>query len=396
MSDTGSEPNPAQPNRTPAGHAFANPRVLSVFAAFALVALFVYLMVIAEAILLPFVIAIFIVILLDSLASRLCRVRIGEKNLPEWAGMTLSILLFILAFVALGNLIRSNITAVSAAVPEYEENIRALLSHWLAIVGAEELPSLQDLIDQIDVGKTLGSAVSAVASVTGNAMTVLFYVIFIMLEQVTFGRKVKALFQKTADRQRAQRMISQITQDIQTYIGLKTFVSIITGGLSYLVMALVGVDFAAFWAVLIFILNFIPYVGSLAGVAFPAILTLIQFTSPIPFLITTSVLAAVQLAVGNVIEPRLMGRSLNLSPLVILLSLAIFGQIWGIVGMVLSMPFMVIAMIVCAGFEATRPIAIVMSATGAVDRAEDRLSGTGNRPAESGENPPENGGEDGA
>lgn len=356
----------SQPSR-----AFTNPRVLSVFAAFALVALFVFLMVIAEAILLPFVIAIFIVILLDSLASRLCRIEISGRRLPEWAGMTLSVLIFILAFVALGNLIRSNIAAVSAAVPEYEENISALLSHGLDLVGAEELPSLKDLIDQIDVGKTLGTAVSAVASVTGNAMTVLFYVIFILLEQVTFGRKVKALFKKTEDRQRALRMIGRITQDIQTYIGLKTFVSMITGGLSYIVMALVGVDFAAFWAVLIFILNFIPYVGSLAGVAFPAVLTLIQFSSPVPFLITTGVLAAVQLGVGNAIEPRLMGRSLNLSPLVILLSLAIFGQIWGIVGMVLSMPFMVIAMIVCAGFDATRPIAIVMSATGAVDRASD-------------------------
>ena len=165
-------------------------------------------------------------------------------------------------------------------------------------------------------------------------------------------------------------MVDRVTKDIQTYIGLKTFVSAITGILSYIVMALVGVDFAGFWAVLIFILNFIPYIGSLVGVAFPAVLTLVQFDSLIPFVITSTVLASVQLAVGNIIEPRMMGRSLNLSPLVILLSLAIVGQIWGIVGMVLSMPFMVIAMIVCAGFEATRPVAIVLSATGNVDRRD--------------------------
>ncbi|MEC9266644.1 MAG: AI-2E family transporter [Pseudomonadota bacterium] len=348
----------------------ANIRVISVFSAFALVALLVYLMVIAEAILLPFVIAIFIVILLDSLAVRITRLSIAGRSLPAWAAMTLSILIFILAFVALGNLIRSNIAAVSAAVPEYEENIRALVDKGLALVGATELPSIRDLIDQIDVGKTLGSTVSALASVTGNALTVLFYVVFILLEQVTFGRKVEALFTKTDDRARAREMIGRITKDIQTYIGLKTFVSAITGVLSYIVMALVGVDFAGFWAVLIFILNYIPYVGSLAGVAFPAVLTLVQFTSPIPFVITTVVLAGVQLVVGNAIEPRLMGRSLNLSPLVILLSLAVFGQIWGIVGMVLSMPFMVIAMIVCAGFQATRPIAVVLSATGNVDRKD--------------------------
>ncbi|MAO91774.1 MULTISPECIES: AI-2E family transporter [unclassified Hwanghaeella] len=345
-----------------------NFRVITVFAAFSIVALFIYLMVVAEAILLPFVIAVFVVILLDSLAIRLTKTSFFGRHLPTWAGMTISILVFIAGFIFLANLIRSNIADVTAALPGYEENIRSMLDNSLAFFGVRELPSVQELIKQIDVGKTLGSTVSAVAAITGNMMTVLFYIIFILLEQVTFGKKVKALFQKTDDRKRAQEMIEEITKDIQTYIGLKTFVSAITGIFSYGVMAAVGVDFAGFWAVLIFILNFIPYIGSLVGVAFPALLTLVQFDSLIPFVVTGTVLTSVQLAVGNLIEPRLMGRSLNLSPLVILLSLAIFGQIWGVVGMVLSMPFMVIAMIVCANFAATRPVAIILSASGDVNK----------------------------
>ncbi|NMM44304.1 AI-2E family transporter [Rhodospirillaceae bacterium KN72] len=348
-----------------------NLRVVTVFAGFALTALFIYLMVIAEAILLPFAIAVFFVILLDSLSERICRIKIGGHSLPGWVGMTIAVLILILAFVALANLIRSNIAAVSAALPGYEENFKGYLDRILALVGAQELPSIRDLANQIDMRNTLGSMVSALASVTGNTMTVIFYIVFILLEQVTFGRKVDALFKNSEDSRRAKEMIARISNDIQKYIGLKTFVSAITGTLSYIVMSLVGVDFAAFWAVLIFILNFIPYIGSLVGVAFPAVLTLVQFGTPIPFIITTVVLASVQLAVGNVIEPRLMGRSLNLSPLVILLSLAVFGQIWGVAGMVLSMPFMVIAMIVCAGFEATRPIAVLLSATGNIDGSEE-------------------------
>ena len=348
-----------------------NFRVVTVFAGFALTALFIYLMVIAEAILLPFAIAVFFVILLDSLSERICRIKIAGHSLPGWVGMTIAVLILILAFVALANLIRSNIAAVSAALPGYEENFKGYLDRILALVGAQELPSIRDLANQIDMRNTLGSMVSALASATGNTMTVIFYIVFILLEQVTFGRKVDALFKKSEDSRRAKEMITRISNDIQKYIGLKTFVSAITGTLSYIVMSLVGVDFAAFWAVLIFILNFIPYIGSLVGVAFPAVLTLVQFGTPIPFLVTTIVLASVQLAVGNVIEPRLMGRSLNLSPLVILLSLAVFGQIWGVAGMVLSMPFMVIAMIVCAGFEATRPIAVLLSATGNIDGTEE-------------------------
>jgi AI-2 transport protein TqsA len=344
----------------------ANMRVLGVFAAFALVALFVYLMVIAEAILLPLALAVFIVLLLDSIGTRLCRIEVAGRRMPEWLGMTIAVILLLGAFVALGNLIRGNVAAVGAAVPTYEANIRALLEKGLALVGAQELPSVRDVIDEIDIRGTLAGVVGALASVTGNVLTVTFYVIFILLEQATFGGKINRLFNKTEDRRRAKEMIARVSKDIQTYIGLKTFVSALTGGLSYLVMFFVGVDFAAFWAVLIFILNFIPYIGSLVGVVFPALLTLVQFDSLGPFFVTTTVLASVQLLVGNVIEPRLMGRSLNLSPLVILLSLAVFGQIWGIVGMVLSMPFMVIAMIVCAGFDATRPVAILMSATGNV------------------------------
>lgn len=355
------------------GGSGTNLRVISVFAAFALVALLVYLMVIAEAILLPLAIAVFIVLLLDAVAGRICRMRIAGRTVPTWLGMTVAITLFILAFIALANLIRSNIAAVSAALPGYESNINALLEKAVDLFGLTELPSIQDLIDQIDIGSTLRSTVGALASITGNTMTVLFYVIFILLEQVTFGRKVEKLFAKTEDRQRAREMIGRITRDIQTYIGLKTFMSALTGIVSYIVMAVVGVDFAGFWAVLIFVLNYIPYIGSLAGVAFPAVLTLVQFDSLTPFVVTTTILAGVQLTVGNVIEPRMMGRSLNLSPLIILLSLAVFGQIWGIVGMVLSMPLMVIVLIVCAGFDATRPIAILLSATGNIDRRADAV-----------------------
>jgi predicted PurR-regulated permease PerM len=350
-----------------------NLRILTVFAGFALVALFVYLMVIAESILLPFVIAVFIVLLLDSMSARICRIRLGSWSPPAWLGMAVAILVVILAFVGLGNLIRSNVAAVSAAVPAYEENFRALLDRILNMVGVAEVPSIRDLTEQIDVRAILSNTVSTLASITGNALTVLFYVVFILLEQVTFGKKVDALFRKTEERRRAREMIGAITRDIQMYIGLKTLVSAITGGVSYAIMAMAGVDFAGFWAVLIFVLNFIPYVGSLVGVAFPAVLTLVQFDSLTPFFLVTISLAGTQLMVGNVIEPRLMGRSLNLSPLVILLSLAVFGQIWGIAGMVLSMPLMVIVMIVFSGFETTRPVAVLLSAEGRVDRRDEAV-----------------------
>jgi predicted PurR-regulated permease PerM len=132
------------------------------------------------------------------------------------------------------------------------------------------------------------------------------------------------------------------------------------------VLSLVGVDFASFWAVLIFLLNFIPTIGSIIATLFPSLLTLIQFDTMGPFVVTISVLTSLQFCIGSLLEPRLMGQRLNLSPIVILLSLGLWGSLWGIPGMFLCVPITVIIMIICSYFPASRPIAILLSGNGQI------------------------------
>jgi predicted PurR-regulated permease PerM len=167
--------------------------------------------------------------------------------------------------------------------------------------------------------------------------------------------------------------------DIRSYVGIKVLTSAATGLLSFLVLNLVGVDFASFWAVLIFLLNFIPTIGSIIATAFPSLLTLVQFDTLGPFIITISVLGAIQFCIGSLIEPKLMGNRLNLSPIVILLSLGLWGSVWGIPGMFLCVPITVIMMIVCSYFPGTRPIAVLLSKDGRVARSISKgmLSGEG-------------------
>ena len=148
---------------------------------------------------------------------------------------------------------------------------------------------------------------------------------------------------------------------------VKTAMSLVVAGVSWVIMALIGIDFSGFWAVLIFTLNFIPYIGSFIAIVFPAALTLVQFESVGLFLVTASALTAAQFAVGSLLEPRVMGRSLNLSPVVILLALALWGSVWGIVGAILCVPLTVIMMIVFSRFESTRPAAILLSLDGRLD-----------------------------
>ena len=205
-----------------------------------------------------------------------------------------------------------------------------------------------------------------ITNAAGNAGVILIYVLFLLVEQRSFPAKMAAIFPDAEQLEGMRRLLSQITQDIQTYIWIKTLMSLLTAGISYAILLMVGVDYAEFWAIVIFLLNYIPTIGSLLGIVFPALLALVQFESAVPFLIVTPALAVVQVVVGNLLEPRLMGQSLNLSPFIIIVSLAVWGTLWGVVGMFLCVPITVIAMIVLAHFERTRPVAVLLSSDGKI------------------------------
>ena len=134
--------------------------------------------------------------------------------------------------------------------------------------------------------------------------------------------------------------------------------------MSYIVLSIIGVDFAIFWAYLIFLLNFIPTIGSLIATIFPVLLAFAQFGTWIQPSLVLILVSSIQVLVGNILEPRLMGNSLNVSPLVVLVSLAFWGWLWGVVGMIISVPITIMLIIVCSQFDNLRWIAIVLSRKG--------------------------------
>ena len=195
---------------------------------------------------------------------------------------------------------------------------------------------------------------------------ILIYVLFILLELKSLNTKFRAMCDSDEQYEKLDGILSRIISDINTYMKIKTGVSALTGVLSYLVLVFFGVKFAALWGILIFMLNFIPTVGSIFAVIISLVVVLVQFGS-ISYLISVGVLLTViQLLIGNVLDPRLMGRSLNLSPIVLLLALGFWGAIWGVLGMFLCVPFMVIINIVLSHFPQTRNIAILLSADGKI------------------------------
>jgi predicted PurR-regulated permease PerM len=295
--------------------------------------------------------------------SRTIEVRL---KVPGWLALTMSITALVVALGLIVEMISGNIAAVREAAPTYQANIEKLVAQAVAIGGLKEMPTIGHVVDQVDVRALIGGVVSATASVAGNAGLILIYVIFLLAEQRTFGRKIEALFPDSGRQKEVQDVLLDIRDRTQKYISVKTSLSLLTAVVSYVVLAIVGVDLAIFWAFLIFFLAYIPTIGSLLGVVFPALLAIIQFGSLGPFLVVAVGLGAAQFLIGNVLEPRMMGKSLNLSSLVVIISLAVWGSIWGVTGMFLCVPITVILMIVLAEFRQTRPIAILLSADGRV------------------------------
>jgi len=339
------------------------PSRLSAFGiTFGIAALTTYVMVTGRDLLIPFAIAVMIWYVIIAL-SRLLEVHL---KLPGWLSLTASIVFFLVVLGLIVEMISGNIASVRDAAPVYQANLEKLVQRGMTLGVFEEVPTIAHVIDQVDVKAVIGGVAGAVAKVAGNAGLILIYVIFLLAEQRTFSRKIEALFPETERRKEVQFILSDIQKRTQTYIAVKTLLSLLTGVISYVVLVAVGLDLAGFWAFVIFLLAYIPTIGSLLGVIFPALMALLQFGGGSEFLIIAVGLGAAQLVIGNVLEPRMMGKSLNLSSLVVIVSLAVWGSIWGVTGMFLSVPITVVLMIVLAEFKQTRPIAILLSADGKV------------------------------
>jgi AI-2 transport protein TqsA len=338
--------------------------VLNLAAAAGLIALIVYVMIVGNTILLPFVIAVFVCYLINALAAVTRNIRIFGRALPNSVRLTGAILVVLLVSWLVVNMVIGNINQVIAAVPVYQQNLRVMAARLAQHFGAVYSARSQELLKKIDLGSVAGSLARTVAGLIGSIGTVAIYVVFLLLEQHSLDKKIAALVHGAEREQLTHRILDRIGHEIQTYVWLKTVMSFFVGFGSYLVMKIVGVDFAEFWGLLIFALNYIPYIGSFVGVIFPTVLALVQFPTITTSLVVGGVLAVLQFITGSIIEPRLMGTGLNLSPVVMVLSLSVWGTIWGIVGMFLAVPLMVVVMIVCAHFESTRGLAVLMSADG--------------------------------
>ncbi|CAM1334366.1 AI-2E family transporter [Tenacibaculum aestuariivivum] len=325
-------------------------------------------LVLGKGIIIPFIFALIFWFLTREIRKSIYKIPFAKKFIPIWLSNIFVFTFIILGFSFISEIITNSIIDLSTSYSKYEPNIEIIITNLNTYFHIDIVKSIESVIGDFNYGTVLGEIANAISGLLGDTFMIIIYALFMFLEESSFKKKLtKVFYGKENKNASMQSMLSKIEISISNYLRLKTYVSLLTGVLSYFILSLVGVDSAPFWAFLIFLLNYIPTIGSLVATVFPAIFSLIQFGELTPFLIVLLAVGAVQVIVGNVIEPKVFGKSLNLSPLVTILSLAVWGKIWGITGMILSVPITVIMIIIFSQFEKTKSVAIFLSEDGEID-----------------------------
>ena len=325
----------------------------------------VLLMLYAQNVILPFILALLTWFVIRVMNSILHKTRF-LNFLPEWVFTIISTIILMGFLLGIFTLITTNIQQLTATLPEYQANITHITNLLNERFDIDFSTMVKNFASNFEFATILSGLLSALTGLLGNTVTILLYLIFLLLEEKMFPLKLKAMYPHEKEYEKIQNVLNKIDRSISNYVAVKTVISLITGALSYIVLLIIGIDAPFFWAFLIFILNFIPTIGSLIATVFPAIFALLQFGNFQEGLLVLVIVGIIQLIVGNFVEPKVMGSSLNISPLVVLVTLAVWGAIWGFTGMLLSVPITVILIIIMAEFPSTRPIAILLTQDGTI------------------------------
>lgn len=342
----------------------------------------------SRSIILPFALAVFLYYILNPLINFF-----EKRRVPALFSTFLALVITFLAMNLLGVIIFTSIKSFAANAGQYEQRLSNIAYDVMDFfeVPIETIENKTIPADSLTVSKgvpdslmtelpqdeqfsiwrnlrkfsisgyiikTLGSILNFLS----DTALVMLFLLFILVGRNQLNNKVKLAFEKETS-QRISTIVTNINGQIQKYLLTKTFISLLTGLLVTIVLILFNVEFALVWGILTFLLNFIPTIGSFIATVLPLGVAFLQnIDHPIIVVWIALCLFLVQFSIANLLEPRIVGRSLNLSPLVVLMSLIFWGWLWGIIGMFLAVPIAVIGKIIFENIESLRFLSVLMSA----------------------------------
>ncbi len=314
----------------------------------------------------PLLLAMFLAVMVDSLARQLSgRVPALPTGLATVLAVSVAAGAFFIAVLILASRAGGFVETLSSAQPR----LIGLLTAGAQSLRISQPGTAARMALSLDPTAYLGRIALAFQGFLSEALFVLVYLGFLIASKHAFGRKAVKLFAGRPARQNALRVFESVRDSVERYLWIQTVTGLMIAVVSWAVMAMVGLQNAIFWGFLIFIVNYVPIFGALVAILLPTLFAVVQFPGPWQAVAVGGGLWLVTFIVGNVVLPRMQGDSLNMDPLVVLLSLAFWGALWGLAGMFLSTPLTVLAMLILAQFDGTRWLAVLLSADGEPDRA---------------------------
>ncbi len=309
----------------------------------------------AASLLVPFLLALFVAILVASPFNWL-----QDKGLPAAIALLVVLGLLVLVILLLGTLIGGSVEDFSGDFPAFQERLHTVTGGLLGWLDKTGIHITNELVSAyMDPAKAMQMATNilgSMGSMLTNSFLILVTVVFIMLEAAGFPDKYR-LMHSNADKSLAE--FSEVISNINHYMGIKMLTSLATAILVVILLVIIGVDYPLLWGVLAFLLNFVPNIGSIIA-AIPAVIQALVQLGPGAALEVAAGYLVINIMIGTFIEPRYMGKGLGLSTLVVFLSLVFWGWVLGPVGMLLSVPLTIAAKIAMDAHEDTRWVAIML------------------------------------
>jgi predicted PurR-regulated permease PerM len=316
-----------------------------------------------SSVLLPLTIAILLAFVLEPVVRFL-----GKYHIPRITSILLSSALIVIGLYSMGLALFSSGRTILSSYPKYEDRLTEIyvgIARFFELSYDEHLSFLENLWNQLGIRTRVRIITLSLSNdfiiFLKDALMVVLFVFFLLTEASFFRDKVFLAFEGKRSGQ-IYKISHDVVHEVTRYLSIKFLISLATGAVVAGLLKIAGLEFPLVWGMIQFILNFIPSIGSIAAGVGASVFALLQFWPlPQPVIAVALSMLGTNMIIGNVLEPKIMGDNLGLSPIVVLVSLVIWGWIWGFAGMILAVPMTVIIRIVCENIPSLEPVSILLA-----------------------------------